>query len=408
MAYNEIPGKINIGTVPPEAHSGPLPWVKLRAAGSGPNLFKRMLGEVDAKLRSGDIAAVYDKSGAPYCIAIYNPKSQIALRLLSRERADVFSVENYLKRQVARAVSLRHDVLGLNKTSNAYRLVHDHGDGLPGLTADIYNNYISLEFYSIGMFRMADKLEAAFRGHFPAARFMHRASHYTEMMEGFSIKRNPGELHKTRIAENGVQFEVNLSGGYKTGFFCDQRENRLLASQYAAGKTVLDVCSYTGGFGIYAKKLGGAGEVTCVELDEEASAISARNANINNARINSVCVDAFPYMRQMALNRQTFGLLVLDPYKLVASRDGWEEGIQKYRDFNRLALCLVEEGGMFVTCSCSGLVSMQDFQALLRSAAGAAGRRVQIFKKTGAGPDHPVATDYPEGEYLKAIWCRVF
>ncbi|MFA5162163.1 MAG: class I SAM-dependent rRNA methyltransferase [Elusimicrobiales bacterium] len=393
----------------PPAHGGSsLPWVRLRSAGSGPNLFKRMLAEADPKIRSGDIAAVYDKTGAPYGIAVYNDRSLIALRLISRESAAAFNIADFFKRQITRAVSLRRDVLKLDSAADAYRLVHDHGDGLPGLVADRYGGYIALEFYSRGMYMLADKIEDAFREHFPTAKFVRRASKYTETMEGFSIKRDSGALHKTRITENGVVFEVNLTGGYKTGFFCDQRDNRLAASRFAKGKNVLDVCSYTGGFGIFAKKTGGAEDVICVELDAEASAMSQKNASLNHVKVESVCVDAFPYMRQAAQNSKRFGLVILDPHKLIASREGWEEGAQKYRDLNRLALALVEEGGVFVTSSCSGLVSASDLQQFLRTATGAAGRRVQVFAKTGAGPDHPYASDYPEGEYLKTLWCRVF
>jgi len=200
---------------------------------------------------------------------------------------------------------------------------------------------------------------------------------------------------------------VDLKSGYKTGFFCDQRENRLYASQFAAGRKVIDLCAYTGGFGVYAAKAG-AESVTCVELDPEASEQSKRNANINKVKIDAVCADAFTYMRQMIELKRKFGLVVLDPYKLVSSREERDKGIFKYRDFNRIALALVEEGGVFVTCSCSGMVSMDEFSFIVRGAAANAGRRVQIFKKSGAGPDHPVAADYPEGEYLKAVWARVY
>jgi len=205
-----------------------------------------------------------------------------------------------------------------------------------------------------------------------------------------------------------VHFETDLKSGYKTGFFCDQRENRLFAATLASGKNVLDLCSYTGGFGIYAAKLGGASSVTSVELDPGASEMSKRNANINKVKIDSVCADAFTYMRQMLELKRRYGMVVLDPYKLVSSREERDKGIFKYRDFNRIALSLVEEGGIFVTCSCSGMVSMDEFSFILRGAASNAGRKVQILKKSGAGPDHPVAADYPEGEYLKCIFCRVF
>ncbi|OGS12333.1 MAG: hypothetical protein A2234_07650 [Elusimicrobia bacterium RIFOXYA2_FULL_58_8] len=383
-----------------------LPKVKLSHAPAGPNAFRRMI-DIAERAEPGDLVAVYDKNNNPYGVALYNPKSQITLRIISRANPDTFSIDRHLEERVTRAVDFRRELLKLPAATDAYRLVHDYGDGLPGLTADIYKDQITLEFYSLGMFKLAPNIEAAFRKRFPDAGFHHRASPYTREMEGFSMPPAAAPARKTRITENGVQFEVDLQAGYKTGFFCDQRENRLFTAGFASGKKVLDVCSYTGGFGIYAAK-GGASDVTSVELDPDVCELAKRNANINKVKVDVVCADAFTYMRQMLELRRRYGLVVLDPYKLVANRDEREKGIFKYKDFNRLALGLVEEGGVFVTCSCSGMVSMDEFSYIVRGAAANSGRRVQVFKKSGAGPDHPVAADYPEGEYLKCIWARVF
>ncbi|MDA8243251.1 MAG: class I SAM-dependent rRNA methyltransferase [Elusimicrobia bacterium] len=388
------------------SQAGGLPRVKLSHAPAGPNAFKRMIDTAD-RAEPGQLVAVYDKNGNPYGTAIYNPHSQITLRIISRGNPEEFRLDEFFDEKVSRAVSLRRDVLKLPERTDAYRLVHDFADGLPGLTADVYRDQIVLEFYSLGMYRLWPNLQAAFKKHFPEASFHHRATSYTQEMEGFKIKPEPGQARKTRITENGVQFELDLRSGFKTGFFCDQRDNRLYASQFAAGKKMLDICAYTGGFGVYAGRLGGAESVTCVELDPEASEASRRNGNINKVKVDAVCADAFTYMRQMIDLKRRFGLVVLDPYKLVSSREERDKGIFKYRDFNRIALALVEEGGVFVTCSCSGMVSMEEFSFILRGAAANAGRRVQILKKAGAGPDHPVAADYPEGEYLKCIFCRV-
>jgi 23S rRNA (cytosine1962-C5)-methyltransferase len=390
--------------MPPAKHTGPLPWVKIRSAASGPQLFKRMIDEVDPKARAGDVVAVYDKSGAPYGAALYNPKSLISLRLLSRGLTG-FDTETYFAQRLARAVEHRRVTLSLDKTTEAYRLVHDIGDGLPGLVVDRYGDYIVLDFYSLGMFKQAGRLERLLKEHFPQARFIQRASQHSESMEGFKIK--PGEPVRLRIKENGVLFEVEPSGGFKTGFFCDQRENRLALAGLCAGKRVLDVCSYTGGFALYAKKLGGAAEVTSVELDPDASALAKKNANINQIQIRTVCVDAFPYLRQAAFNNEVYDVVVLDPYKLIGNKEDYALGRQKYLDLNRLAFSLLREGGILLTNSCSGMVPWDEFQQFIRTAAGSAGRRVSIFKKSGAGPDHPFAVDFPEGEYLKALWCRV-
>ncbi|MBI5623309.1 MAG: class I SAM-dependent rRNA methyltransferase [Elusimicrobia bacterium] len=396
--------------VTPKAHAVDMPWVRLKSAPAGPQAFKRMIANADPKARPGDIVAVYDKNDAPYGAALYNPKSLVTLRFLSRDLAG-FNPAAFMKKMVCRAVSLRKDILGLDATTDAYRVIHAHGDGLPGLVVDRYGDHLVLELYSLAMFRQAGAIAEALQEHFPGAKVTLRASAPVQKMEGFSLKPKHGDAQpggKVRVTENGVAFEVDLEGGYKTGFFCDQRENRLAAAGLARGRRMLDICSYTGGFGLYAKKLGGAEEVSCVELDPEASAQARRNANLNNVRLDLVCADAFPYLRQMAANRKTFGLVVLDPYKLIATREGYDFGAHKYADFNRLAIAAVEEGGFFVTCSCSGLLPWHEFQRIVRSAAGSAGRKLQIFRKTGAGPDHPFAADFPEGEYLKVLWGRVF
>lgn len=388
----------------PAKHAGPLPWVKLRSAASGPQLFKRMVGEVDPKAKAGDVVAVYDKSGAPYGAALYNPKSLICLRLLWRG-LDGFETESFFARRLARAVEHRRDTLGLDKTTQAYRLVHDMGDGLPGLVIDRYGDCLVLDFYSLGMFQQAARLERLLKERFPQARFIRRASQHSQTMEGFRIK--PQEPVRLRIQENGVLFEVEPSGGFKTGFFCDQRDNRLALAGLCAGKRVLDVCGYTGGFALYAKKIGGAEEVTSVELDPEASALAKRNANINQIQVRTVCVDAFPYLRQAAFNNEVYDVIILDPYKLIGNKEDYPLGRQKYLDLNRLALSLLREGGILLTNSCSGLLPWSEFQQILRTAAGSAGRRLSIFRKSGAGADHPFAVDFPEGEYLKSLWCRV-
>jgi len=389
---------------PPPGHASPLPWVKLRSASATSSIFKRMIGDKDPKARPGDLVAVYDKVGAPYGVALYNPKSLITLRLLTRELAG-FDPEDFFAKRLSRAVELRRALLNLDATSDAYRLVHDLGDGLPGLVVDRYGDFIVLEFYSLAMFRQAERLERLLSAHYPGARFVRRASDYTQSMEGFELASHGKTV--TRIKENGVVFQVDLTGGHKTGFFCDQRENRLAVAGLCAGRRVLDVCSYTGGFGLYAAKRGGAKSVCCVELDPESCGLIQKNARLNDVKLDIVCVDAFPYLRQMGANQQTFDLVVLDPYKMIASREGYRLGRSKYVDLNRLALSVMAEGGILVTCSCSGMLSWDDFLAAVRTAAGSARKRVEIFRKTGAGPDHPVAADHPEGEYLKAVWCRV-
>ena len=388
----------------PKGHDLPIPWVRLRSAASGHQLYKRMLGEVDPKARPGDLVAVYDRSDAPYGVALYNPRSLIALRLLTRGIGS-FDADAFFMERVGAAIDFRRKILDLDAASDAYRLVHDNGDGLPGLVIDRYGDCVALEFYSLGMYKQAARIERAVKSRFPQARFFHRASPHTQSMEGFDLAPNMGT--GTRVKENGITFLVDPSTGYKTGFFTDQRDNRMGIVPFAKGKKVLDVCSYTGGFALYAKKLGGAEEVTAVELDPEAGELLKKNANANQARIDCVTADAFPYLRQAGQNARRYGLVVLDPYKLIANRESYSLGRQKYIDLNKLGMSVLEPGGILVTCSCSGMLPWDEFLQFVRTAAGSAGRRVQIFRKSGAGGDHPFTADHPEGEYLKVLWCRV-
>jgi 23S rRNA (cytosine1962-C5)-methyltransferase len=221
------------------------------------------------------------------------------------------------------------------------------------------------------------------------------------------IKRSDGAPPFLRIEENGIRYELDFARGHKTGFFCDQRENRASFAALAQGKRVLDVCSYTGGFSL-AAATAGAEDVLAIDLDEDAIAQAKRNANLNGTavarRTKFVHADAFSYLRQLQRNERQFDLIVVDPPKFVPNRQAWDEGIARYHDMNKLAIPLLAPGGDYLTCSCSGLVSALELQETIRRSARLA--PLQILRKTGAGPDHPVGLDFPEGEYLKAFWMR--
>ncbi|MCC6358371.1 MAG: class I SAM-dependent rRNA methyltransferase [Phycisphaerales bacterium] len=209
------------------------------------------------------------------------------------------------------------------------------------------------------------------------------------------------------IREHGVRYRVDVARGHKTGFFCDQRDNRLRLATLCRDASVLDVCCYTGGFALAARKLGGAKEVTAVDLDEAAIAMARDNANLNQVRIDFVHADAFAFLRQMIANGRRFDTVVLDPPKFAPTRDDVDEALGKYYDLNTLGAQLVRPGGVLLTCSCSGLVSRGMFHETVHRALRRVGRPAQMFDYTGAGPDHPVMSNCPESEYLKALWLRI-
>jgi 23S rRNA (cytosine1962-C5)-methyltransferase len=263
-----------------------------------------------------------------------------------------------------------------------------------------------VEFFSAGMFRHREWIYAALREHFPGCRFYSFAEEHVQKQESFDF-RAPDAPAPSIITEHGLKFRASPGTGHKTGFFADQRDNRLFLSTLTQGKRVLDICCNSGGFAIYAKAKGGASEVVGIDLDEEILAIAEKNARLNDAKIRFVQSDLFPWLRDAALAGERFDVVVLDPAKLTRDREQVIPALKKYNDMNKLAMSVVRPGGILLSCSCTGLVSEEEFLDMLRRAAYFAGRRVQILKVAGAGGDHPFMAHVRESRYLKAVFCRV-
>jgi 23S rRNA (cytosine1962-C5)-methyltransferase len=355
----------------------------------------------------GDLVRAVNRDGHALGYGLWNPRSQISLRLLSRE-ADPPGPE-FWQNKIARAVELRLETLRLREESNAYRVIHAEGDGLTGLIVDRFDDVLSVEVFSLGIYQRIGRLLDLCGGRLGTRHFRVQVDERVALQEDFPgrLLSSPQLPPRVTITEHGIRYRIHFDEGHKTGFFCDQRDNRRELARFCEDRTVLDACSYTGGFGLNALLRGKAREVTCVDLDENAVALARENGNANNVRLDVVHADAFGYMRQMAQNGRSYGVVVLDPPKLIPDRDEVSSGKRKYFDLNVLGIGLVEPGGLLLTCSCSGLLPPADFQALLRASARKAGRSVQLLAMTGAAADHPVALDAPEGAYLKAAWLRV-
>ncbi len=384
-----------------------------------PFIFRRMVGEVSPAAQPGDVVTVYDKAGQFLGRGLYNPQSQIVVRVLTRSR-DAIDRE-FWRERLRQAIELRRRLGLFGETTDACRLVHAEADGLSGLVVERYADALVLEFFSLGMFQRRRELVRLLaellgppsvldRPRLAAAEWhvVMRADEGIERVEGFTV---PPEDQADRIPliirEHGIRYRVDPARGHKTGFFCDQRDNRRRFASLCRDAEVLDVCCYTGGFGIAAKVLGDAAAVTAVDLDEAALALARENANLNQVRLNLVHSDAFNYLRQMIANHRQFGAVVVDPPKLAVRRSETETALKKYHDLNTLTLQVVRPGGILVTCSCSGLVSRDAFLDVVRGAARRAAKSVQVIGQTGAAPDHPVTFECPETEYLKVIWLRV-
>jgi len=373
-----------------------------------PAIFPNMVGAVSGDAGAGDLVNVYDKEGRRFGAGFLNPRARVPLRVLHHGESDF--TEANLDELLLRAIRLRRETLKLDADTEAYRVIHSDADGLSGLIVDRYHDTLSIDVTTLGAWRRIRRWLPLLHAELGTSLQVIRVDPDIALMEGMRVADVPEASEpgpkSVRVREHGVRYLVNFEEGHKTGFFCDQRDNRLRLGRLARGR-VLDLCTYTGGFALAAKVLAGCEDVTGVDLDEKAIAQARQNANLNQTRVNWTHGDAFTWSRQMIKNGELWDTVVLDPPKLIHHRDSQEEGIFKYRDLNGVALQLVQRGGLFVTCSCSGLMSTDQFEELVIGVAHRHGRKLQILDRTGPGMDHPVMSNCPESRYLKVVWAVV-
>jgi 23S rRNA (cytosine1962-C5)-methyltransferase len=381
----------------------------IRAAGTHQFVYRKMLeGPVGAAAPNhGDLVRVVDRHGVHLGFALWNGRSQISLRFLSRQSTP--PGPDFWSSRINDAAALRTTILNLDRETNAYRVIHSEGDGLSGLIVDRYDDVLSVEVFSLGIYQRIGPILSLCAERLGTAHYRVGVDERVARQEDFSGRPlvSPRLPPRVTVQEHGIRYRIHFNEGHKTGFFCDQRESRRDLARFCAGRSMLDLCCYTGGFGLNALIRGEARDVTCVDLDEKAVALACENGNANNVRLDVVHADAFGYARQMAQNGRSYGVVVLDPPKLILDREEISAGKRKYFDLNVLAMKLIERGGLLVSCSCSGLLGPQEFLGLLGAAARNAEREVQLLALTGAAADHPVAIDALEGAYLKVAWLRV-
>lgn len=386
--------------------SDPIPTVRLKNAwhSTHPWIFQRLVEKPAQRPKPGSIVDVAGVDGAWIGRGFYNGHSRIALRMLETD-PDVAVDAAWFARKIGEAIDLRRRILRLDEVSNAWRVFHSEGDGISGLVVDRYDDLIVVEFFSAGAWRHREWIFNALREAFPGCRFHSFADEHVQKQESFDYKDTLG-TQPAIVTEHGIRFRADPAGAHKTGFFADQRENREWLSRLCAGKRVLDLCCNTGGFAVYAA-VRGAGEVVGIDIDAAVIDIAKENAHLNKVKPRFVQADIFPWLRDAANNGERFDVVVLDPAKMTRDREQVIPALKKYLDMNKLALGVVEPGGLFATFSCTGLVSEEQFLDMLRRAAYYAGRTVQVLKVAGAAPDHPFLAQVPESRYLKAVFCRV-
>ena len=382
-----------------------MPTVQIKNITYHPSIWPKMIGEASRDAKPGDLVQVLDKDGGAFGWGLWNPKSRMPLRIVSHSSEEID--ESFFDDAIRRAASMRREMLALDETTEAYRAIHGDADFMPGIVADKFADVLSVEITNLAAWQRLPRWIPILHECLDTQRVVIGIDSELARIEG--IPRSGGatsdNVRSVKIREHGIRYEIDFSTGHKTGFFCDQRDNRKLFASHAKDRSVLDLCCYTGGFSISAA-LAGASEVTAVDLDETAIEMAKRNANLNSARVKFTHADAFTWIRTMIENGRTWDLVIADPPKFIHGRED-DLGTAKYADLNKLALQLVAPQGLFVTCSCSGQLGAGEFEQIVVTAAHRRNKRLQIFDRTGAGPDHPTLSNYPESRYLKVLWSRV-
>lgn len=379
--------------------------LKIARKSSHPWIFQKMVEKPPARIAPGSVVDISDRDGQWVGRGFYNGHSRITLRVLTTDQQQQIDAD-FFGKKLDRAIALRRDWLNLEAVTDSYRIAHSEADGLSGLVVDKFADILVLEFFSAGMFKFRDALRDQLLAKFPGSRVYWFAEEHVQKQESFDCRPLEAPAPAV-IREHSLRFRVAPGSKHKTGFFLDQRDNRKMLADLCKGRRVLDLCCNSGGFAVYAKALGEADEVIGVDLDEQAIGLAKQNAGLNQVQVRFVQADLFAWLRDILPSGQRFDVVVLDPAKQTRDREAIDLALKKYLDMNRLALQAVAPGGMFLTCSCTGLISEEMFLETLRRAAWQAGRTMQIVRISGAGGDHPYLVHVSEGRYLKAVWARI-
>ena len=376
-----------------------------------PWVFSGAIERVEGEPAPGDTVDVVGAGGELLARAAYSPASQIRARVWTFDPRDTVDA-GFLRRRIARAVEARRK-LGLLDPQGACRLVFGEADGLPGLVVDRYGTHLVCQLLSAGVERWREAIVDALVAVMAPEGVFERSEGAARRKEGLGSRRGvlagapPPPLLEVRVG--GARHRVSLEHGQKTGAYLDQQWNRGRVAAHARGAHVLDAFAYTGGFGI-ACLLAGADRATLIDSSAEAVRQAAGEAELNGVagRCELREGDVFEELRRLRDDGRRFGLVVLDPPKFVHSAEQLRSGSRGYKDINLLGLELAEPGGVVATFSCSGHVDAALFQKIVAGAALDARRDVQILERLSQPADHPVALEFPEGEYLKGLILRVW
>jgi 23S rRNA (cytosine1962-C5)-methyltransferase len=376
-----------------------------------PWVFSGAIERVKGKPADGDIVRLLNDKGDFMAYGFYNGQSRVALRLLEWD-GNVAVDEEWLRKRVAVAVAGRSTIL--NASTDTCRLIFSEADYLPGLVVDKYADYLSVQILTSGIEKLMpvilDELQTLLKpaGIFDKSDASSRAHEGLQTTNTVLAGNHPPET--VEVIENGIKYGINIAEGQKSGFYCDQRDNRRIVADHAQGKKMLDCFCYTGGFTLNALKNDVA---SVISVDSSALAIETLKANIglNNldaSKHTAVQSDVNKQLRAFREQGEKFDIVVLDPPKYAPSRSALDKASRAYKDLNRNGMLLLNNGGLLATFSCSGAMDIDSFKQVLAWAALDAGKEVQFIYQFCQPEDHPVRASFPEGEYLKGLLCRVY
>ncbi|OGA23911.1 MAG: 23S rRNA methyltransferase [Betaproteobacteria bacterium RIFCSPLOWO2_02_FULL_67_26] len=373
-----------------------------------PWVFSGAVAKLQGEPGAGDTVEVHSATGEFLALAAYSPQSQIVARVWDWKKRAIDGA--FFEERVKRALEQRRALLETG-AAGALRLVHGESDGLPGVVADRYGDTVVVQLTSAGAERWRETIADALLQAGGVRRIWERSDAEVRALEGLApvtaALRGAREPTRITVAENGLEFGVDLEHGHKTGFYLDQRDNRRRARTLARERDVLDGFCYSGGFALNALA-GGARSVTAMDSSADALGLARENAERNRlAGVNWIEGDVFQRLRKFRDEGKRFDLVVLDPPKFAPTATHAPKAARAYKDINLLAFKLLRPGGLLMTFSCSGGVSPDLFQKIVAGAALDAGVDAQIIERLGPGADHPVALNFPEGDYLKGLVCRV-
>ena len=376
-----------------------------RVLGGHPWVFRSDIEREDGAA-DGLPVRVLTSAGRFLAMAVYNPRSQISLRILSRRDEPIDAT--FIRGRVRRALDYRRRFADLNSC----RLIFAESDGLPAVIADKFGDVIVLQILCLGMERFKGDIVDALAQELSPRGIYERNDVPVRELEGLSQQTGLlfGEVpDRVEMQENGVRFLVDVKEGQKTGFFLDQKENRAAIAPFVSGMRVLDCFTHTGSFALHAAHYGAA-EVTGVDISEHACACALENARLNGVedRVRFECANAFDFLRAQQTAKAQYDVVILDPPAFTKTRSAVEGALRGYKEINLRGMKLTRDGGFFVTCSCSQHVTPDLFRGMLMDAHKDAHVQLRQIEWRTQGRDHPILLASPETQYLKCGIFQVF